>query len=1029
MMNFRTFWLRLTAVVGLVLLPVAAHGQAATVTGRVVDRATQQPLSDAQVVIAGTQRGARTDEDGQFRITVPSGTVQLRVIRIGYQSETRRVTLADNSATTLTFALVPTATTLGEVVITASGEAQLRRESGVSTSRIDSSQVNQANIQNFSDLLNSRAPGVVVQQSGGTSGTGSRIRIRGSNSINLSNDPLLVVDGVRVNNNPTSGSIGVGGQSASRFNDLNPDDIESVEIIKGPAASAMYGTAAANGVIQVTTKRGKVGRARWTAAAEYGTVRVGDLGDFNFNNYGTIGRLNSGARTVNCNIDVETRRLCTPFADSTVFTNPVNNLTPFRDGWREQFGTTVSGGSDVAQYYLGADLEREEGVYPINWLRKNNIRANINAQPRANVSVAFNSGYTSSRLSLPQNDNNTFGAISGALLGKPFDCSTAVPRNPTCFSDTTGRGYLVSNHPGPRFFAFRNRQEVEHFIGSGNGSWQPARWLNLLGTAGFDLIDRWDHETIDQGAIAIFYPEGFRFSNRAQIRTYTANSSAVGTFALGPSIRSITTAGVQWNREAFSRLDAGGFGLLPGTGSLGGLSERFEIGEPNSDIITFGGIIQQRLEWRDKVFLAVGLRADKNSNFGVSLPFVKYPSTSISWVIGEEPFFPTVPFVNTLRLRAAYGESGQRPNFRQADKYFSPVAATVDGENASAITIGGAGNANLEPERTKEFEFGFDAGLFDDRIGIEFTRYAKKTSNALIARRLAPSIGATTTQLINLGLVENEGFEYLVDIKEVGPTNLKLGLTVSGSVNDNQVVDLGEGITPIIFGLGGNTQRHQNGYPLGGYWGHTIVSYEDKNGDGMISRVNCTSPAGLTPAPQIAGGPACEIFLTDTAVFAGNPFGRTVLTLTPTAKLFNWLNVRALFDHRGGVTLNNSTEYFRCLGGRAICRGLQDRTAPLEDQAKAIAVQFGTRGSFFEKADFWKLRELSFTIDAPQRFARALRGTAASITIAGRNLKTWTDYTGLDPESNWAGASNFLTSDFLTQPPTKYWVTRVNLTF
>lgn len=1027
MVNFRTFWLRLTAVAGLVLLPVVAHGQAATVTGRVVDRATQQPLSDAQVIVAGTQRGARTGDDGQFRITVPPGTIQIRVIRIGYQSESRTVTVADNAATALTFSLVPTATSLGEVVITASGEAQLRRESGVSTSRIDTSQVNVANIQNFSDLLNSRAPGVVVQQAGGTSGTGSRIRIRGSNSINLSNDPLLVVDGVRVNNDPTSGSIGVGGQSASRFNDLNPDDIESVEVIKGPAASAMYGTAAANGVIQVTTKRGKVGRARWTAAAEYGTVR--EVGDYP-NNYTTIGRNAANtARFVGCNIDFQARGLCTPNPDSLVFTNPIKNLTPFRPGWREQFGTTVSGGTDVATYYLGADLEREEGVYPINWLRKNNIRANINAQPRPNVTLEFKSGYTSSRLSLPQNDNNIFGALSGGLLGKPFDCSTAVPRNPSCGSDTTGRGYLVANHPSPRFFQFRNRQEVEHFIGSGNGSWQPAKWLNLLGTAGFDLIDRWDHETIDQGAIGIFYPEGFRFSNRAQIRTYTANSSAIGTFALGPSIRSITTAGVQWNREAFSRLDAGGFGLLPGTGSLGGLSERFEVGEPNSDIITFGSIIQQRLEWRDKLFLSAGLRADKNSNFGVNLPFVKYPSASLSWVIGEEPFFPRLAFLNTLRLRAAYGESGQRPNFRQADKYFSPVSATVDGENASAITIGGAGNADLEPERTKEFEFGFDAGLFNDRVGIEFTRYSKETSNALIARRLAPSIGATVTQLINLGLVENDGFEYMIDLKEAGPANFRVGLAVTGSVNDNKVVDLGEGITPIIFGLGGNTQRHQNGYPLGGYWGHQIVSYEDKNGDGMISRVNCTAPAGLVAAPRVVGGPECEIFLTDTAVYSGNPFGRTVLTLTPSVSLFNWVRVRALFDHRGGLTLNNSTEYFRCISPRFTCQGIQDRNAPLEDQAKAVAVQFGTRAPFFEKADFWKLRELSFTINAPQQLARALRGTAASVTIAGRNLKTWTDYKGLDPELNVSGAANFNTADFLTQPPTKYWVTRVNLTF
>jgi hypothetical protein len=536
--------------------------------------------------------------------------------------------------------------------------------------------------------------------------------------------------------------------------------------------------------------------------------------------------------------------------------------------------------------------------------------------------------------------------------------------------------------------------------------------------------------------VLLFTPTGYRQVNRAEIRTYSTNLAATGTFNLFSNLRSVSTIGTQWNREAFSRTDAYGETLLPGTSSLGGTSSLFSVGESNSDIITLGYIQTERLEWRDKVFLSLGLREDKNSNFGVNLPFVKYPSAQLSWVVGDEDFFPKQRIVNSMRLRAGYGESGQRPDFRQADKFFNPVAVNIQGNEVSGITIGGAGNANLKPERTKELEFGFDAGLLDDKINFEFTHYNKKTYDALIGRVLAPSLGATNTQIVNLGRVDNKGFEYLVDVKPINTDNFAFNVTFNGSLNDNKLVNLGcvqQGdkcvdITPIIFGLGGATQRHQNGYPLGGYWDFKLVSFEDKNGDGIISRVNCPTYNGVAN-PQIAGGPACEVVLSDTAVFLGNPFGRTELAISPNVTLFKWLNVRALFDHRGGLTLNNSTEYFRCSSSGALCEGIETKTASLLAQAKAIATRMGSRGAYFEKADFWKWRELAFTISTPKEFARKLHSENASITISGRNLKTWTDYTGLDPELNVSSASNFNTAEFLTQPPVKYWVARLNLTF
>lgn len=1039
-MSRSQFFLRLTLTLGLTLLPAAAQAQNATVTGRVTDRATSRPLSDVQVFLAGTPRGSRTAEDGRYQIVgVPSGAVQIRVIRIGYQAQTRTINVVAGASQNVDFALDVTATTLDQVLVSATGATERRRESGVSTAKIDTSKVNMAGVQNFSDVLSSRAPGVVVQQAGGTTGGSSRIRIRGSNSINLSNDPLLLIDGVRVNNNPNSTAIGVGGQTPSRFNDIDPEDIESVEVIKGPAAAALYGTAASNGVIQVTTKRGKAGRPRWQVNSEYGTVTQHNTYP---NNYRQIGTNTNGSRNIDCNLDNQIRGLCVPKPDSLLSILPLALASPFRDGWREQYGTNVSGGTDVTQYYVGSDFEREEGVYSINWLQKANMRANVNAQVRPNFQVSVNGGYTGSRLRLPQNDNDIFGAISGSLIGKAFDCHTTAqtlaglpPNDVTCGADTLSRGYRLVNHPATRIFAIDTRQNIERLIGSTQLNWQPQSWLSVIGTGGMDLLERYDQETLPAGAVTIFNPEGYRDTHRAEIRTYTINNSATATFGLTSSLRSVTTVGAQWNREAFNRIDAFGDALLPGTSSLGGTSALFSVGESSSDVITLGYIGTERLEWRDKVFLSGGLREDKNSNFGVNLPFVRYPSAQLSWVIGEEPFFPKTSVVPSLRLRAAYGESGQRPDFRQADKFFNPVAVNIQGNEVSGITLGGAGNANLKPERTKEYEFGFDAGLFGDLVNFEFTRYSKATHDALIGRVLAPSLGATNTQLVNLGRVDNKGYEYLIDFKPITKDRFKFDVSFNGSVNDNKLVDLGctvvagvcTPITPIIFGLGGSSQRHQNGYPLGGYWDFKLVSFQDKNGDGIISRVNCPTYNGVVN-PQIAGGPACEVVLSDTAVYLGNPLGRTELSVTPNLTL-GWLNIRALFDHRGGLTLNNSTEFFRCSASGALCKGIETKTASLLEQAKAISTRMGARGAYFENADFTKLRELSFTATLPRTFASKLGAGNASVTLAGRNLHTWTNYTGLDPELNVSSALNFNTADFLTQPAVRYWIGRVNLTF
>lgn len=261
-----------------------------------------------QVRIVGTARGAQTDESGAFRIvSVPSGVTQIAAQRIGYGPQSRTINVNANGTTNVEFLMAVASTTLDQVVIAATGQSERRRESGVSTASIDSGSVNMATVSTFSDVLSSRARGVVVQTASGETVSGSRIRIRGSNSISLSNDPLLIVDGIRVDNNSQSTALGTGGQQPPRFNDINPEDIENIEIIKGPAAAALYATAAANGVIQVTTRKGRSGKTRWNTFGE-----LGDLHDVNTypSNFRAFGKTAAGVVSQNCSMYARGRHMC-----------------------------------------------------------------------------------------------------------------------------------------------------------------------------------------------------------------------------------------------------------------------------------------------------------------------------------------------------------------------------------------------------------------------------------------------------------------------------------------------------------------------------------------------------------------------------------------------------------------------------------------------------------------------------------------------------------------------------------------------
>jgi TonB-dependent starch-binding outer membrane protein SusC len=1026
-------WLFAMALAVAAFPAVATAQQQGTVTGTVVDASTQRPLAGVQVTITGTRLGTLSSQEGRFLITnVPAGAQEVRATLIGYSRGSQQVTVQAGATATVAFELRETAIELeGIRVNPITGREERRRELGTNTANIQTADINPAVVTTFSDVLSARAPGVNLQQASGTIGTAERIRIRGANSLSLSNEPLIYIDGVRASR--SFGGFGVGGQDYSRLNDLAPSDIENIEILKGPAATAMYGTAAASGVILITTKRGMTGPARWNTFVEY--QQLEDKTDYpanyvavQVNNPGTplyndAGFLNNGAGGRPANVTA-----CTNWAaaagtcrqDEVLSFNTLHDsrTRPFEVGNRMRTGLSAAGGVQGVNYYVSGEWEDGQGIIRHNQNDKGTFRANLRADLRDDVTVNVTSGYVRSRLSMNNNDNSVFSPLINGLLGRPWYVEYDPNDMPIAqLNRNYGWGYTVDH-----LAVFPTNQDVDRFTIGMTTDYRPLSWLSANLNVGLDYVDRHDHNGPEAGALPISdsYRLGWRQSQRSNTSLWTGALSATAEFALTDAIASTTTAGLSGERSLFETTYCYGVDLIPSTNSCGAANQQFAVDEDFQEIVTLGGYVQQAFAFQDRLFLTLSLRGDDDSNFGEEFDLALFPGASASWVLSEEAWFPQTDNLNNVRLRAAVGTAGMRPGFRQALTLLNPVPAVVGGQNIAGVIISSAGNPALKPERTTEFELGFDAGVLNERVGLEFTYFNKTSKDAIVARRLAPSLGLPATMLENLGSIRNSGTELAANIRVFDTPGSRGNLRLAHTTLSNKIVELGEGIEPIIFNRG--AQMHDEGYPAGAFFQRRIEWDQPTNGVLRTDQVRLARDSeGNLLDPEFMG-PSLPTW---TFSVGGD------LTF-----LNNLVTVSTLFDARGGNYQMNYTEYFRCNTGitRADsgCRASWDPSAPVDEQARIIAARFlGSNYGYVEKADFVKWRELAVSLGMPpslrERFSML---DGVTLTLAGRNLATWTDYTGLDPEINESGGgAGFTQGEFNTQPPLRQLTARVNVAF
>lgn len=933
------------------------------ITGRIVAAGTGRPIASAQVHLPGPELGALTGSDGTFVLeNVPAGTYEIRVQHMGYGSVTREVTVVPDETTEVTFELQAQALALDQIVVTGTAGGTQRRSIGNVVATLDADRVlDRSPIRSVEQLLVGRTTGVRAQTSSGQVGTGAPVIIRGISTLTQGNDPIVYIDGVRMYSNPRDGLSQRGGANQSRLNDVHPSDIESIEIIKGPAAATLYGTEASAGVIQIITKRGQAGAPQFDL-----TTRTGY--NWMWNPEGKAGERCMTASDAQLaelpsGIDLATRFPDEEFLPGTycfnVYENErLNHGGPhYGYGLLQSYNLAVRGGTDLVRYSSSISQTHDVGVVDWNWDKRTSARLNLESmltdQLTVSAGVSYITGQT--RLSERSLQTSAFHGIIRANAEHLFD---------------DRRGWAQVN---PEDMAqVQARNDVDRTNVNLELRYRPFEWTSHRFVVGLDqtAYDQWtlfplfpegaDHH---YGASALGDKEFIKGDRRFVTVDYSASGEfARGSFSFQPAV------GFQYYKSENASTTAIGreFPAIPIT-TVGGGADR-TAGETFSENATVGVYVQQMVGWNDRAFVTAAVRADDNSAFGVDFDAAIYPKLSATWVISEEPFWD-VDFIDQLRLRGAWGAAGQQPDAFAASRLYS---AAIGFQNRPALLPGAFGNPDLKPERGEELEIGFDISTLGGRVDLEFTRYQKNVKDAILNRPLPPSTGFSGSQIVNIGLVEAWGNELGANIRLLESPRFGWEVDAQWTTTRNEIRDMG----------GLETRSNQEGYPVESHFGRLVLDGEiDENR--QVLWANCDGGTGRDGLSMGGASVPCE----DAPLLYHGPSQPTwQLGIGNALTLFNDFRFYVRVDGNGGHL--NTHNYGAAVGHRELFHVDPDPSWPL---IAAYGATTGRSNDPTYQAGFLRLSELSATYELPLRFVERVGARRALMSFGFRNvMMLWT---------------------------------------
>jgi len=983
------------------------------VSGSVVEAESGSPVEGASVVVAGTGRGAVTNAAGRYTITgVADGQHTVYAQRIGFGRDSATVVVSEGQTATADFRLRVLAVRLNEVVSIGYGTTT-RREVTTAISSVSAEEINRAPVPSVDQALQGRAPGVQVTSASGAPGTTAAVRVRGGNSISAGNEPLYVVDGVPIEANPTNTSTlrSEGMSGLNPLATLNPADIESIDVLKDASATAIYGARAANGVILITTKRGRPGATAVNVGAYYGTQAVRHrlplLDAQQFAQQANLARTNAGQAAL--------------YTDAQIAALPNTDWQDaiFRDAPMANFELSFSGGDEDTRYFLSGNLLKQQGVVINTNMDRGSARLNLDQ----NVSGKFRVGgrFTYSREQGQVMPNSGAGQDVASVL---INALTAPPTLPVY--GTGGEYFIGVNAANGRIFAnpvasaeaITNYERQNRVIGSAFGEYDLLRSLSFRTSLGTDYLTSFQDYFSPTNTYPGIVRGGYGSRGSVQATTWLNENTLrftpgqLGVFRNlellgGVTFQRTTSESIAGDAQNFATNALGANGL-----NTGGTFVGIWSGAPHNSILSY--LTRANWNFADRYLFTLTGRVDGSSRFGAENRYGFFPSAAFAWRLSDEPFMRGVSSLNDVKLRLSAGRTGNQNIGDYA--YLATLGSStyyLNGVKLTGYSPNSLPNPDLKWETTDEVNVGLDAGIVRSRVMLTADGYNRKTNDLLLQVAVPATLGVTS-QLRNIGSVRNRGLEL-----GVNTVNLTGGFGWTSSLNmawnRNEVLNIGEDtiqVGPVGVGSGANQNPTvvKVGEPLNSFYGYVYngmdaqgrPTYADLNGDGQVN----------TADQRIIGNAQARYTGGFTNQFTWRRFDLSVfLNFSVGNKIYN-IN-RALLTNNAG-TANQLTDVLAVgnTGGNGIFKPMTGNS-------------YDTRPStlFVEDGSYLRGKNIRLGYTLPNALlAKGRIGNLqnAQLYVSAQNFFTSTKYTGFDPEVT-AYASSVLAQgiDFGTYPQTR----------
>jgi TonB-linked SusC/RagA family outer membrane protein len=984
-----------TSVLFAILSAQFAAAQVRQISGRVTNTQTQEGVPEATIAVIGTQIVAQTNNQGIYQLNAPDGDVTLVVRAIGFKRQQLAVPAAQPTADV---ALEPDVFNLQEIVITGQATGVERQNLPNAVATVSSSELNRAPAPTLESALQGKIPGAYIQANSGAPGGGYQLNLRGVSTINASVDPLYVVDGIVVSNAAIpNGQNAVscaqcGGNPRNQDNpvnriaDLNPEDIERIEVLKGGSAAAIYGSKATNGVVVITTKRGQVGKPQFTFSQKFGTQsRANELGSRTFN---TLDEALS--------VFSDTAAVTAAFQPGRSF-NFEDELYG-RHGLSYETNASVSGGTENTKYYVSGLVMNDEGIAINTGYKKQSLRSNLDQVLGSNfqLSVNLDGTHSLSERGLSNNDNSgtsPFVAFSATPSFQNLMPGVGIHEDVTA-ADFPVNAFAASN-PLQTFFLLTNEEDVWRLFGTSTLRWTPFQsarsTLQFTGIGGVDYFQQ-DNDLVSPPELQYENADGqpgtvvtSRSSNRNlnaalnMSHTYNSSGSENGT-------QFTTSAGIQFEDRKLNVTQVTGRTLLSGQENVQQTTSQSVASriEPVRDLGIFGQ--EEVLLSNRRLLLTAGVRADRSSANGDTDKFFYYPKVAASYRF-VQPFGG----VEELKIRGAYGQTGNRALF--GAKFVTDTTGTIGGQFGTYIG-NRAGDPTIKPERQEEFEGGVDATFAKGRAELTMTLYQRNIRDLILEQTVAPSVGQELRIFGNGGRMRNRGVEASLTLQPVQSRDINWIFRTTFFANKAKITELN--VPPFQTG----------GFAL------SLGTFQIEQD---------SSPT--------------QIFGTIGTDAAGNAIAGKVGDANPDFQMsfsndidFHQFTLGFLFDWKQGGDIINLTEF------------LYDITANSKDYTEADggADRINRFGAGFtepyvQDGSYLKLREVNLSYNLPASVTDRLFGGGvryARLSVTGRNLLRFTPYRGLDPEvSNFANQAIVRNIDVAPFPPSRSFYFSIDLGF